>query len=91
MWPTERKKPIKKKSKATLISVIMKKITPQFVSTPEGNMWAAALRIALVDLAHPTHKHSALKFLLGPMPQMQLAGVEPDWIRSIVRRAGLID
>jgi hypothetical protein len=90
MWPKERKKP-QRKPKTLLISAITKKIAPHFVASPEGRLWSAALHVALVDLSSAAHKDSALKFLLGPMPQMQLAGVEPEWIRYIVRRAGLID
>jgi hypothetical protein len=54
-------------------------------------MWTAALRVALIDLNSRLHRASALKFLNGPMHLMQLAGVDPDWIRDVIKRAGLID
>jgi len=90
MWPKKRKKP-QKQPKTLLISAVIKKIGPHFVKSPEGAMWTAALRVALIDLNSRLHRASALKFLNGPMHLMQLAGVDPDWIRDVIKRAGLID
>jgi len=66
----------------------MRKIKPQFPSTPDGNLMSAVIEQAINDLVHNRkyknykHARSAKKYLDTDMPHALACGIDPDWIRK---------
>ena len=72
---------------------VARKVCTQLVKTPEGKLQKAILSTAIVDLtAKNVHvRNSARIYLNSSMPTVQLAGLEPDYIRRVLRQAGLLE
>ena len=66
---------------------VCKKLEHQFPKTPEGRLWFAVLRKAIEDLFVRRERAAASRFLRGGMPIIEMAGVDPDWVRSQLARA----
>ena len=68
-----------------------KKIGYQFPKTPEGKLMWAVVRQAIEDLYRPQSEcTTALLYLKGPMWHAQSCGVDPDWIRLILRKMKIL-
>lgn len=68
---------------------VAKKIRHQFPTTPEGRLAFAVVSKAIEDLSSRRNRVDASRFLRGDMGWAQLAGVDPDWVRLQLRRAGI--
>lgn len=68
---------------------VAKKIRNQFPATPEGRLAFAVVHKAIEDLFHPKHRIGASRFLRGSMGWAEIAGVDPEWVRLQLRRAGV--
>ena len=72
-------------------------ITHQFPESPEGQLMAAVVCCAVMDLHRPTsvwsphkfHVDSAREYLSGEMWHAEICGVDSDWIRSVLDKAGI--
>lgn len=79
-------------TKARLAYQLGKKISYQFPDSPEGRLWAAVVRQAIQDLCGRTNiaRNHAVRYLFGRVIVAEMCGVDPDWIRSQVKKAGLL-
>jgi len=75
----------------------MKKIGSQFKNTPFHELWKNVLFRSIKDIyysesnsGNECHKKTALIWLSGPMVEMVMCGLNPDWIRRVIIEAGLI-
>lgn len=79
--------------------LISKKIKPQFVDSADGRLMHAIVEQALLDASRviipdPRGKHkkmegekiSAMYYLSHHMVHAEMAGVDSEWIRSIIRK-----
>jgi len=88
----------------TKARAINKKIRPQFAASPEGNLMFAILERAILDLAKVETKKTlskreedmrflerrqAASFLKGEITCAGLCGVDPDWVRKVIKDGGL--
>lgn len=48
-------------------------------------LWFSVLELAILDLFNRYEKDKAKRWLEGPMDNMQLTGVDPDYIRRVLR------
>lgn len=77
--------------------VACRMIMTQFPSFPEGRLMGAVVCGAITDLnisilsgeETALLRRKAMTYLNGPMKHAELAGVEPEWIRLIMKRVGL--
>jgi hypothetical protein len=67
-----------------------KKVSSEFPKSPEGRLMFEIVALAINDLNKVQHRHSAIMYLLGPMPHAEICGVDPDWIRRILIKMRLI-
>jgi len=86
---------MKKPSRKETARAVARKIRKQLVKSPEGNLQGAILSTAIVDLtaggaSGRQLRDSALVYINSDMPTVQLAGVEPDYVRRLLREAGLL-
>ena len=79
-------------TKARLAYQLGKKISYQFPDSPEGKLWAAVVRQAIQDLYGRTKTASkdAVRYLSDRIMAAELCGVDSEWIRSQVKKAGLL-
>ena len=68
---------------------VAKKIECQFPVTPEGRLAFAVVNKSIEDLFDSRQRVTASRFLHGGMGWASLAGVDPDWIRLQLLRAGI--
>ena len=68
---------------------VARKVGHQFPPTPEGKLFLNILRQAMLDLFLPDHRYSACKHLRGWIYEAEICGVNSDWIRLQLKRAGI--
>lgn len=61
-----------------------------FPNDDVGNLWLGVLERAFLDLCEPgQEREDAQRWLKGDMDVMQEFGIDPDYIRLVVKQAGL--
>lgn len=68
---------------------VARKVGHQFPRTPEGALFHGIFRQALLDLFTPAHRYSACRHLQGRIYEAELCGIDSDWIRLQLKRAGI--
>lgn len=78
------------------INAVMRRVAAEFPSIPEGAVMAAVVTRAIQDLAVSGDSSEAVylrargaAYLRGEMWHALIAGVEPDYVRRVLRGAGL--
>jgi hypothetical protein len=71
------------------VAAVNRVVGYQFPRTPEGQLMGAVVAQALLDLLDERLAAEAAAFLRSDMPQAELAGVSPCWIRKMILRAGI--
>jgi hypothetical protein len=71
------------------VAAVISVVGYQFPRTPEGQLMGAVVAQALLDLLDERLAAEAAAFLRSDMPQADLAGVSPCWIRRMIQRAGI--
>lgn len=74
------------------IKAIAWKIRPQFLEKPEGKFMFAIVERALADIGDfkcLADVRSACRYLNNDLIHAELAGVDPQWIREVISRAGI--
>jgi len=70
-----------------------RKISYAFPKSPTGRLMFAIISKAIVDAYdHPVPKQdvrTAHRYLSGEMPHASLCNIDSDWIRLVIRKAGL--
>lgn len=79
-----------------LVRAIVRKISYQFPDCPEGRFMLGVIAVALNDLITNRHgtdaevnREAAAYYLRGEMWHAHVAGVDPEWIRAQLARAGI--
>lgn len=79
-----------------LVRALIRKISYQFPDCPEGRFMLAVIAVALNDLItnreggeYEIYREAAARYLRGEMWHAHIAGVDPDWIRAQLARAGI--
>ena len=70
----------------------VKMLETQVKPTRENNLMMAVIKQAIFD-AHSKHKairQSATRYLNGPLPHAQAIGLEPSWVKKILRKAQIL-
>ncbi len=70
--------------------VAANKIAGQFPRTSEGALFAGVIERAILDLAIPAERDSALSYLVGDIPHAKAFGVDPGWVKKVLRQYRLI-
>jgi hypothetical protein len=75
-----------------LVRAAMKKIGYQFPTIPEAQLMKEVLRQCLTDLDsdNRSERDSAIKYLREDLTCCEVCGVDPDWVRSVLAKIGLI-
>jgi hypothetical protein len=83
-------------TKAALARGLVKKIGHQFPPCPEGQLMHSIVAQAITDLfksgtsdAAQLCRRKARWYLSGSMWHAQICGIDPDWIRTQLTRAGI--
>lgn len=89
-----RSAPSRTSENRKLVSSACKKIAYQFdtIDSPEARLMAEVFIQAVRDGFATDNKadaDEAQRYLDGPMPHVQLLGVDPEWVRSVLQRIGL--
>lgn len=78
---------------AKRIKLFEKKVFPQFPESGAGFLMFSivlqAVRDAYDDTVYPHEQRSGYAYLNSDMPHAQMAGVDPDWIRFVLKKIGL--
>ncbi len=78
-------------SKRAVLAI--RKIRPQFpVDKPEGKLMFAIVESAIRDAfgIRKIEIRSGNLYIRSSMPHAQICGVDPDWIRSVLKKLNLI-
>lgn len=78
-------------AKTRMAFQVSKKIGYQFPDIPEGRLMFAILRQAIVDLCDRSAcvRHAAWRHLSGFMRECEVCGIDQDWVREQIMKAGL--
>lgn len=67
----------------------------QMPKTPESNLLFAILEQATKDVfdesQHRTNHRSAKEFFNGNMECVAMVGINPDWVRTLLKKAKLLE
>lgn len=72
-----------------LLHQVARKIGYQFPGSPGGKLMFAIVRQSIIDLNSKSYHNGAAHFLAGEMSPALLCGVDPEWIRLVLKRAGI--
>jgi hypothetical protein len=83
---------MKQVSKKELARATANKITKSMLRTPAARLQRAILTTAIQDLTakNAVIRGTAVLFVMSAMPLVQLAGLEPEYVRRILGDVGLI-
>lgn len=70
----------------------MKMLETQVKPTRENNLMMAVVKQAIFDTnsQSPAIAKSAMRYLNGPLPHAQAIGLEPFWVKKILRKAQIL-
>ena len=68
---------------------VAKKVGYQFPASPEGKLMRGVFVMAVGDLFACKQRRSAALFLTSEMPSLLLCGVDPEWARNQLLKAGV--
>lgn len=73
------------------MNLIISLVKRQFPKGADGNLVVGILAQALKDsfCFEYIERYMARRFLRGDMYMIMMAGVEPEWIRSVIKKIGL--
>ena len=70
-----------------------KMIRHQFTGDPHNRLMCAIIERAILDLTPDTKNwmshNRAATFLNGPIKPAVLCGLEPEWVRKVIRKCGI--
>ena len=86
------------------VKMCMMKMKPQFPETPGGQLMCAVFEQAIKDLVYiPTpdiseaarlqseiRNRSARRYLRGKMTNLTLLNIDPEWVRGLLVKYGLV-
>jgi hypothetical protein len=79
-----------------IVRAVIRKISFQFPDCPEGRFMLAVIAVALNDLITNRHggeyeiyREAAARYLQGDIWHAHIAGVDPEWIRAQLTKAGI--
>lgn len=78
------------------ISEIVRRIKPAFKKTGEERLCFEVIHMAIRDAAYITETRTSLierraakLYLAGRMYHAEICGIDPDWIRRVIKNVGL--
>lgn len=85
--PSRRSSALKvdKLYQAVMEAAAIKKLKTIFNDTPEHKLCFAILRQAIQDLRVKKYRSSALNYLNGPLVHAEVCGVDPEWVRHVLK------
>ena len=83
-----------KKDKKIVVAQVLRTIKPQFIEGPDGRLMYAIVAGAIsesVKMKGTDYPLQARRYLFGDIIHAELAGVDVEWIKSVMQKYGLID
>ena len=68
--------------------MVMRKIAPEFPLCPEGRLMFAIVECAMREYANGNGQ--CRHYLAGSIPHAAICGLDPDWIRHVMNKCGLV-
>ena len=72
-------------SRQQILPLFRRKVSPQFPNTPDGRLMFVVVAQAVSDLQNSQNRYDANKYLQGRMIHAEVCGVDPQWIRNVLR------
>lgn len=69
---------------------VLRKIKLQFPDTPSGSLMYSIIAQAVRDLFTKSGRESAVKYLHSDMIHAEVCGVNPAWIKRLLKQAGVL-
>lgn len=77
--------PMAKKEMARVVATVRQHIMASALSNyPETNLAIAVFEQATMDVFNRAESVGAARYLLGDMPELQLCGIDPAWVRRLL-------
>lgn len=69
----------------TRVNAVVRHLKPHFQDSDESQLMLAVVVMAIKDLFYETERRRASIYLNGPIPHAQACGVNPEWVRRLLK------